>query len=573
MYEETFQNTGLKSEYRARLADALKKAKNYHGKQSEYEDVMKALIGLENWMKEVFGFEMGSRMPDGIESDVLKNWHPAGTRRKIGNLLEFMHERYERYLSKSDQTDLLTVESDNIILPPDYERAGITPGKGGGVEDPRFQERIRQLLLLLEQNGIYSDDIVLIRGKVTDNMMRKESYVIVEIPKLNREILICDQVGEATFVIYGIQGRKHLALKSKDDLQNELGARITKIVYREEAQWEEEVIQTLFKAVDLNELKKVDVRTLEGLRTEILKQKPTPEEWADMTQKEKSQFKVSGIGLRAIATKFDIEGNPIYNHKFHLELGRKIYGEEHKCLKYEEKPDLTLDEIKEEILRQKPTPEEWANVKRKGKKSFKISGMGLVAIAKRFGIEDNPIGNYNSHLELGRKIYGEEHKCLQCEEKSKYPKLDAVQIKEEILKLKSTPEPWADMDYREKPLFKISGMGLIAIAKRFGIEGDPIGNRKFHLELGRKIYGEGHECLKEFTNDQFVVKIKELKSTPQEWANMTIKEKLSFKTFDIGLRAIATRFGIEGNPIYNRKFHLELGRKIYGEEHECFKTK
>ena len=56
-------------------------------------------------------------------------------------------------------------------------------------EDPKFKERLKNLLLTLSENGIYSDDIILISGDVMNNMMRKESYTIIEIPKLNREVL------------------------------------------------------------------------------------------------------------------------------------------------------------------------------------------------------------------------------------------------------------------------------------------------------------------------------------------------------------------------------------------------
>ena len=36
--------------------------------------------------------------------------------------------------------------------------------------------------------------------------------------------------------------------------------------------------------------------------------------------------------------------------------------------------------------------------------------------------------------------------------------------------------------------FKVIGLGLVAIASKFNVTGDPIRNNKFHLELGNKVY-------------------------------------------------------------------------------------
>ena len=54
-HKEILENQGFKSEYRQKLADALMKAKNYHGKQIEFEAIMETLVDLESWSKNVFG--------------------------------------------------------------------------------------------------------------------------------------------------------------------------------------------------------------------------------------------------------------------------------------------------------------------------------------------------------------------------------------------------------------------------------------------------------------------------------------------------------------------------------------
>ena len=576
-YSEILNDAKLCSEYRQRLAEAIKKVSEYHGKEKEFQGFMRDLINLEEWLNTVFGFEHDLKFPLDLEEKVANEWHPEGTRGRIGDVLSIAQKKYEEIIRQSLQSnarpesksDIVTVRLNGIILPPDHKPfPAIGNGNGKPIEAPKFRERLKDLLLTLAENGIYSDDIILISGEVTDSMMRKQSYTIIEIPKLNREILVCDQIGEATFVIYGILGRASLISAGKEDLQSTYGARVMRVIHHNDAQWQSDILQNLLKDADIESLKKIDVKTQEGLRSEILKLKPTPQDWAEMTQKEKQSFKVHDKGLNAIARKFGVEGNPAGYHSIHLELGRKIYGEDHECLKYEEKPDLTPEQIKAEILKLKPTPESWAEMATKEKKSFKIQGKGLIAIARKFGVEGDPISNHLIRLELGRKIYGEEHECLK--------EFADDEIQAGILKLKPTPESWAEMTQKEKQSFKTQGKGLITIARKFGVEGNPADYHYIHLGLGRKIYGEEHECLQyeekpDLTSEQIKAEILKLKPTPESWADMTAKEKQSFKVYGKGLAAIARKFGVEGNPAGYHSIHLELGRKIYGEDHECLK--
>lgn len=134
---------------------------------------------------------------------------------------------------------------------------------------------------------------------------------------------------------------------------------------------------------------------------------PTPEAWAMMKVEEKKVFKIGGKGLCAISTKFGVEGKPMDNHRIHLEFGRQIYGE-HSCFSPE-----SVKELRRKIIQQVPTPEAWAAMTLEERNEFKIGRKGLYAISTKFEVEGSPINNHQIHLELGRQIYGEEHKCLQ----------------------------------------------------------------------------------------------------------------------------------------------------------------
>ena len=56
----------------------------------------------------------------------------------------------------------------------------------------------------------------------------KKSYVILEIPRINKQILVCDQIGEATFVMRNIVSRDNFYNQSKDDLQDNFEIKLYK---------------------------------------------------------------------------------------------------------------------------------------------------------------------------------------------------------------------------------------------------------------------------------------------------------------------------------------------------------
>lgn len=126
------------------------------------------------------------------------------------------------------------------------------------------------------------------------------------------------------------------------------------------------------------------------------------------------------------------------------------------------------------------------------------------------------------------------------------------------------------MKAREKKKLKFKNLGFIAIARHFGVEGDPINNHSIHLALGRAIWGENHPELQDRTQDrtQETLRVDIITQyTPATWAALKAKEKQKIKFHDLGLTTIATRFGVEGDPTSNHSMHLTLGRAIWGENH------
>ena len=120
-------------------------------------------------------------------------------------------------------------------------------------------------------------------------------------------------------------------------------------------------------------------------------------------------------------------------------------------------------------------------------------------------------------------------------------------------------------------------MGLVAIATRFGVKGDPVNYHAIHLQLGEKIFGADTVILEKLKVARASKEVEALppeelrphltkSHNPDTWAEMTAKQKSAFRVpgSEMGLRALATRFGVEGNPVSNHAIHLELGEKIFG---------
>ena len=241
-------------------------------------------------------------------------------------------------------------------------------------------------------------------------------------------------------------------------------------------------ISELLEYSDINYKKHL----MEKMKAAILKEVPTPEEWAAMKETIKKSFKIFGMGLAAISGHYGIKGDPTQNHSLHLRLGRIVYGSGHKCLEYKKKPKFNKQELIERIKKVIKTPEQWAAMKKKERETFNIEGIGLIAIARKFNLKGNPVNNKKVHLDIGKKIFGE-HKCLEYEV---YPDLNTDELKAKILVEVPTFEHWSKMTFRQKRKFRINGMSLNTLGKKFRIKGNPTIDKESFLELGQKIYSK-----------------------------------------------------------------------------------
>ncbi len=97
-----------------------------------------------------------------------------------------------------------TGRDNDVYVPPQVLSPKIESGKGEFTEAGVSQKLESILFLLKEIHGIDlqdSEQIVVTRGAVDKNMMRNEPYYSIEIPGLNRTILVCNEKGNITYIL------------------------------------------------------------------------------------------------------------------------------------------------------------------------------------------------------------------------------------------------------------------------------------------------------------------------------------------------------------------------------------
>lgn len=97
----------------------------------------------------------------------------------------------------------ITKHTDAIITPPNKPGDALVAGSGSYGEN-QYVPRLKTLLFILANKFSVDltkpDECTVLVGKVNEYMMRNEPYQLVSLPTLNRDVLICDEEGNATFV-------------------------------------------------------------------------------------------------------------------------------------------------------------------------------------------------------------------------------------------------------------------------------------------------------------------------------------------------------------------------------------
>ncbi len=596
--------------YLAHVQDAINR---YTGTEEGNQQVLNTLIALEQWMMRVFGTPP-HKLPDEVERRITATYSPDNAERTISDYLDMARDQVAQLVRGelspeqiAEQLNILLITAEETILPPD-ERRGILPGNGEGVTSREYDPRLQLLITFLQEHEIFTDDLILIRGVNLPSMMRGESYVLVEIPRIAKQILVCNEVGEATFVSERMLQRELYFQCTKEELLEHAG--IHRIVFNNPEQWQEEIAAALFR-LDEPIGRKINVRDREQCRQAIQEQW-TAEQWLALTHQEKKDMAIHGRKINAIARSiFGLENTrpkgarPIGYRLDFLELAACIYGEDHPSiqplLERERENARALAELNNDparwrtFLQERIAAEQWVATNMVDKDELQFFGVSVKSIAKIFGFTENNT-DYTRllHLEVGARIYGENHPTiapvLQQERTN-------IRMQEELgmgaerwraeISQRVTPEAWASMSSKERQEFSIHGVKLHLIARVFGVQGNPLPFAR-HLEVGTKIYGE--EAMHAFaaavraheeelqhlgTDPELWRRAISERASQEEWVDMKDVPRRKFSIGGKKPQAIARIFGLQGQGrslVKNRVEFLELGACIYGKEEKLIQA-
>lgn len=578
--------------YLGLIDEADKLAARYKGTEKEYLKLIELLSEAED----IVGRQSDIQGDTPIEKEqsAAKIFQTGKNILTISSLLEKAQEKQNEYIHgalSQEKPPQTAVEKETVfvlkkipstILPPGD--IAVTPsGEGGKYEPVRFEQRLQELLKILLEHEVFIDDIIVTIGETGRQQRREVSYASIEIPRLRRVVLVCDQVGEATFVIHGYISPEELSSLTKEQLQTKYVGKVKKIDRHNEQQWRRELQEAIFTEDSWGKLDtseqpgqssvKLDTRDIDAWRT-ILHNQYTPQQWVNLESKQKRKMRINGLGLLPIARIFGVQGNLVDNRAVHLELGRQIYGDDAAILMAAEenrqKKEAQKRPIEQwrEIIKGIYTAEQWVELKEEEKLKLKIDGLKLIAIAKIFGIHKNPISRHETHLNLGKQIYGDDPAILKAlEVKKRAPEQWRETIKEKI-KTVYTARQWVELKTEERKKIQIDGLKLKAIALIFETQRDPIYDYISFLELGRQIYGDDPVIMaaieaKKRTPEQWREIIKGIYTTEQ-WIQLKNEERWEIKIDGLKLNAIARIFEIQGDPNSDNIVHLKLGRQIYG---------
>jgi hypothetical protein len=582
--------------YRELSERVLQSVGIYDGSEDRYRELMGALIALEQWMVLTFGKDAhASRLSDEMEGIISAAYTPDQSSHTIGGFMDMARDRLTQLMQPSDESapplgelPVLRVQLEQTILPPDSGHK-IQAGSGDGLRPPEFAPRLQRLVSLLQEHGVFTDDLVIVTGTNTASMMREQSYNLVEIPRIGKEILVCDQIGEATFVMLRPLGRETYVRSTKEELIQLTG--VVRIVWRTGGQWDADVSAALFER-EQEMGPKINVADREALRSELHTMSPAA--WVAMSYAERRAFEIDGKKMHAIAKAMGYAESPFKNRIAHLELGAFIWGDAEAAIRtvlQTERADLQaqkelgtdrarwISAIQERITQDQLTLDDWLSWNAGQRLAFKVHGIGLIQLAQYLGIEGDPLNNRVVYLELSSVIWPENSdRIATLLQAAREKQREREQVSQQAEQLGTDPQKWAeamraamtveDWFAAESEGFKFQGKGLYAIGTIFGLEtgrGSRLTVTKLREELAMKIWGR---IISENEHREHVRAALKGAFTPETWSRLTVQE-LSGKDIagtGLGINSIASLFGITGN-VRAHATRTRFGQAIWGEEY------
>ncbi|MCX6733467.1 MAG: hypothetical protein NTX63_01510 [Candidatus Peregrinibacteria bacterium] len=315
-------------------------ARDFRGQEQQLNDVVAACTEVDATVKRQLGIPEDSPLVLTREREMKATLRANGIDLPLtDDILEVASQTFRQCLTALGDTNnkralekmgITVISLKGVILQPDRAKKNEPNGNSSRpFNEFKTIPRLSKVLSLLQGERIFMDDIIVAQGEVHPGQMRHLSYYLVEIPRLNRQMLICDEVGEQTFVINGIMNRQALLQLTKTELQEKFANMVLPVPYHSENQYLSDISMALF--YDMNNLDvknpigaKVKVFDQELLRDEILTQYPTSTAFFEaVLGNARRDVDILGKKMTAIMGRFGISGT---DNKACVILSQKIYG-------------------------------------------------------------------------------------------------------------------------------------------------------------------------------------------------------------------------------------------------------
>ena len=633
MEKETFSQIAWEKDYDRFIKETYGKIKELLKKSPWAEEVLTTLVELEDvvdqklfatlnakygesrWESTVKqGFDSSPKWRNYLESKTLES--VVGEKTTTDQLLVIFAKKFDEIIKnkslspeeKLKELGIKYIKTDKMILPPDPEYRRIQTGSGKWRKEPwPDYDRIGRLVWLLKDIDVYTTDYTVIVWTNTENAMRRESYVMFQIPKINKTILVNNCYGEATFIYDGILEYDDVVAYSKKDLSSQL----TKIIFshsKKEA-WDVQILGELTRIKQ-----EVKEKRENGELSEPKSVKEIFKANREAISNEKKREEITKFFLKNYGTKIEItkENEKDYTFPEEESNGLNIFtGKKNEQLyiftEGEERNVYTFtEEDKEKLVIMK--------VEERSELKITVWGesQGLQATARTFWLkEENPISNQKDREKLLSEI-------IEGGIKSKKEIFKTKFIERLENKFGKNIESFTDEDKENLVMMKVEerresfeitvwgkSQSLDKIATACWIEGAPANNQKDREKFLSEIIWEkikskegitdalNEEIRKEtinYFNEHYATKkIKNWKViyvfTEEDKEKLVMMETKKRKDLKItiwgesqGLQATASTFWLkEENPTDNQEDRVKLLSEIIWEKikskKEIFKTK
>ncbi|HNV97326.1 MAG TPA: integrase repeat-containing protein [bacterium] len=192
---------------------------------------------------------------------------------------------------KSEELQLVSpnfIYIDKVILPTEENNNRHVVGGSDTYNEINEIPRVELLIDLLNKNGI--SDYECITGQNDQEMMRTLSYVMFVLKDIKKMIFVCNEEGNATYVIYGEcdNAEKYFSL-NKNEIQNLILNNFgKKIRWSGEEKWKKEILE------ELKNIANIDVSKIN--KNEFL-------EIINKKKEDPYSFEDAGIVVRALGIK------------------------------------------------------------------------------------------------------------------------------------------------------------------------------------------------------------------------------------------------------------------------------